>query len=57
MLPVGFEITIAIGERPQNYALDRAATETSITITYVTQITFIVLIYLKHLNAKLLSLL
>jgi len=27
MLPVGFEPTISEGERPQTYALDRAATE------------------------------
>ena len=26
MLPVGFEPTISTGERPQVYALDRAAT-------------------------------
>ena len=28
MLPVGFEPTIPVGERPQTYALDRAATGT-----------------------------
>ena len=28
MPPVGFEITISTGERPQIYALDRAATGT-----------------------------
>jgi len=28
MLPVGFEPTISAGERPQTYALDRAATAT-----------------------------
>jgi len=28
---VGFEPTISAGERPQTYALDRAATGTSIT--------------------------
>ena len=28
MPPVGFEPTISTGERPQTYALDRAATET-----------------------------
>ena len=28
MLPVGFETTISAGERPQTYALDRAATGT-----------------------------
>ena len=26
MPPVGFELTISTGERPQTYALDRAAT-------------------------------
>ena len=28
MLPVGFELTLSGGERPQTYALDRAATGT-----------------------------
>ena len=28
MPPVGFETTISVGERPQTYALDRAATGT-----------------------------
>ena len=28
MPPVGFEPTISVGERPQTYALDRAATGT-----------------------------
>ena len=28
MPPLGFEPTISAGERPQTYALDRAATET-----------------------------
>ena len=32
MLPVGFEPTISAGERPQTYALDRAATGTGIYI-------------------------
>ena len=30
MPPVGFEPTISAGERPQTYALDRAATGTDI---------------------------
>ena len=33
MPPVGFEPTISAGERPQTYALDRAATGTGIKIT------------------------
>ena len=32
MPPVGFELTISAGERPQNYALDRAATGTGVYI-------------------------
>ena len=32
MSPVGFEPTISAGERPQTYALDRAATGTGICI-------------------------
>jgi len=31
MPPVGFELTSSAGERPQTYALDRAATGTGIT--------------------------
>ena len=30
MHPVGFEPTISAGERPQTYALDRAANETGV---------------------------
>ena len=30
MPPVGFELTILAGERPQTYALDRAATGTGV---------------------------
>ena len=32
MPPVGFELTISVSERPQTYALDRAATGTGIYI-------------------------
>jgi len=36
MPPVGFETTISAGERPQNYALDRAATgKDSYTYIYI----------------------
>ena len=31
MPPVGFELTISAGKRPQTYALDRAATGTGIS--------------------------
>ena len=34
MPPVGFEPTISAGERPQTYALDRAAIGTGIIIIY-----------------------
>ena len=37
MPPVGFELTISAGERPQTYALDRAATGTGISYTYYTK--------------------
>ena len=42
MPPVGFEPTISTGERPQTYALDRAATGTdkSIIIYYINQQNF-----------------
>ena len=36
MPPVGFEPTISAGERPQNYALNRAATGTGIIVIYYT---------------------
>jgi len=35
MPPVGFELTIPAGERPQTYALDRAATETGKIAKYI----------------------
>ena len=35
MPPVGFEPTISAGERPQTYALDRAATGTDILYIYI----------------------
>ena len=34
---VGFEPTISTGERPQTYALDRAATGTDMITRYVTK--------------------
>ena len=40
MPPVGFEPTISAGERPQTYALDRAATGTGLLL-YITQHKFI----------------
>ena len=42
MPPVGFEPTISAGERPQTYALDRAATGTGIKITIILQNTQLV---------------
>ena len=33
MPPVGFEPTISAGERPQTYALNRAANGTGISVT------------------------
>jgi len=35
MPPVGFELTISAGERPQTYALDPAATGTSYIYIYM----------------------
>ena len=34
MPPVGFELTISAGERPQTYALDPAATGTGMLLIY-----------------------
>ena len=39
MPPVGFEPTISVGERPQTYALDRAATGIGTTTTTTTTTT------------------
>ena len=39
MPPVGFEPTISAGERPQTYALDRAATGTGSTSKAATKFT------------------
>ena len=44
MPPVGFEPTISAGERPQNYALDRAAAATGIIIVIIIIIIIIVII-------------
>ena len=38
MPPVGFEPTISAGERPQTYALDRAATGTGIAVYYIVKV-------------------
>ena len=38
MSPVGFEPTISAGERPQTYALDRAATGTGYEVMYYLKI-------------------
>ena len=38
MPPVGFEPTISAGERPQTYALDRAATGTGSVNIYLENI-------------------
>jgi len=45
MPPVGFEPTISTGERPQTYALDRAATE---TVQYIIYIYIYIYIYIKQ---------
>ena len=41
MPPVGFEPTISAGERPQTYALDRAATATGTKYSIVINIALI----------------
>ena len=46
MPPVGFEATISAGERPQTYALDRAATGTGIILYHIHHIK---LVYLNPL--------
>jgi len=45
MLPVGFEPKISAGKRPQTYALDRAATGTSIiTISTINIVLLLMLV-------------
>ena len=58
MTPVGFETTISTGERPQTYALDRAATGTGnsnmtvfIFIIIITTIIFIIISLFPSLHA------
>ena len=46
MPPVGFEPTISAGERPQTYALDRAATGPDTVINYI--IVFIAFIIINR---------
>ena len=40
MPPEGFEPTISAGERPQNYALDRAATGTGTNSGYLVKMRY-----------------
>jgi len=44
MPPVGFELAISAGERPQTYALERAATGTGI-ISSITSLIFAQFVY------------
>ena len=53
MSQMGFEPTIPAGERPQTYALGRAATGTGISLTYVR--IFVLLIILFGTKMKLLK--
>ena len=46
MLPLGFEPTNSAGERPQNYALDRAATGIGLTVMYTVHLTVMYTVYL-----------
>jgi len=55
MLPVGFEPTISVGERPQTYALERAATETGTFYEHETLIIFSTLHYNWYLLQDLVS--
>jgi hypothetical protein len=58
MPPMGFEPTIAAGERPQTYALDCVATETGwiyINLKYTIRLkkTFLILCSARHGNSHL----
>ena len=50
MTPVGFEPTTSGGERPQTYALDRAATGTGIYDVYYLKTLQTVTVSLKDIN-------
>jgi hypothetical protein len=50
MPPVRFEPTISAGERPQTYALDRAATGTGLSETYTENIFFFGSYFKNNLN-------
>jgi hypothetical protein len=56
MPPAGFERTTPAGERPQTFALDRAATGAGINVSkehiYVTQFTLIAVYYMVPLKIK-----
>jgi hypothetical protein len=51
MPPVGFELMISAGERPQTYALDRAATGTGIMMMMMIMIiiTIIIIVFKEAL--------
>jgi hypothetical protein len=49
MYPAGFETTFPASERPQTHALDRAASETGVVISYfLTYIRIYLLTYSLH---------
>ena len=55
MPPVGFEPTISVGERPQTYALDRAATGTGIFHSFIRKSNYFVLQTLVRSCTKLIK--
>ena len=55
MPPVGFEPTISAGERPQTYALDRAATGTGFMGGYRVIFTFIMFLCKRRLDQDMME--
>jgi hypothetical protein len=50
MPPVGFETTVSADERPQTYALDRAATDTGKKRSYGNEIQIDDMIFLEPID-------
>ena len=50
MPPAGFEPTVPAGDRPQTYALDRAATDTGCVIIYIDRVVVTINVGYNHIT-------